>query len=204
MPGTTTNFGWPKPLSTDLIAQGADTIGQALDRADAQFFVPVDTYTADTVWSSWPLGISIMRNAVASAGNWPTAGGTSGTVITMRTNVAAHQFYMTGSPISLFWRWYGSTPGPWQWIAGAPVPTASAAGNVVPTLTANQVTAVVVTFPANRFTSNPRTFTQLLSATPQNQAIGTAGLSTSSITLNVWSTVAASPTIHWYAVQGAT
>jgi hypothetical protein len=203
MPGTTTNFGWPKPLSTDLIAQGADTIGQALDKADAQFMIPVDRYTADEPWTSYPIGISIMAVNTVAANNWPGTSAT-GSVITFKQASRAHQAFMTASPVSYFWRWYGSTPGPWQTLVGASIPTAFATGGISgATVTPNVVTAIPITFPANRFATPPRFSVTLNVTNPSGWFIAFNPISATGTTVNVFHATATSISFHWQAILGA-
>jgi hypothetical protein len=202
MPGSTTNFGWPKPLATDLIAQGADTIGTALDRIDGQLMVPADTYTADAAFTSWPLGISIMLVA-GTTGNWPA--NLPGQVITYRQSGRGNQFYMTTAPTSLYWRWYGATPGPWIQIAGGTVPTAFATGGVAnATVTPNVLNQIPVTFPANRFATTPRLSLTLNVTNPQNWFMGFSPISTTGFTVTCFHPTATAVSFHWIAALGAT
>lgn len=213
MPGTTANLGWPKPLSGDPIAQGADTLGQALDKIDAQFYLPPDKFNGNEPMTSYPIGVSIMRVSQGdiTVTGWPSSSSAASAVVTLRAVSYAWQLFMCGA--QLWYRYLGSTAGGtptiWSALSGAGVPIAMVGGILTAPFAgaaANTLVSVAVTYPAGRFASVPRNYLQLVSATPQQYFVSASGASTSGFTFYGYTNAAVTtgPNVNWWAVSGGT
>ena len=111
MPGSTTRFGWPFPLPTDLIANGASTIGQMAQAIENQITLADNAFAAGDLIGGYPLGWSMMTvTAPASAGGWPTPNTGAAIVLTFRGSGVGFQFYLSSAslPYGYQMRWIGS------------------------------------------------------------------------------------------------
>lgn len=208
MPGATTNYGWPKPINSDPIAQGADTIGQALDKIDGQTMVPAGTFVSTTPYGSWPLGVSIMNvpdTASADAGGWPNPVAAGGIVTHIRQAGRGFQLYYT-STYAYYRVANSSGGGAWVAIVGATIPTAFATGGVAnAAITPGTVTTIPITFPTGRFTSPPRVYLTLASLNPQNYApVSASAVTATGFNILAYSATASAISVNWQAVLGAT
>lgn len=78
----------------------------------------------------------------------------------------------------------------------------AAAGRAAATVsTANTVATFAVTLPVGRFTALPRFSLTPISSNPQNVSVGLTDLSSSSFTLNVHASAAATINVDWLAIQ---
>lgn len=207
MPGSTPVFGWPFPLPTDPIAQGAGVIGNQVQAAEAQVVLPPDSRNASNGVENYPLGISLMSitTANAAAGGWPIA--SSAILLTARRpdGIAALQFWIqnvTGSPQIRFRIINNTGMSGWDTVAGRPVPDAMASNQITltPPSGGGTVTGAVV-FPSGRFTAAPRLALAVMSTLPQNVSASATVPTNSGFTMYLYRPSNVGTSIHWLAVQ---
>ena len=166
-----------------------------------------NAFTADSPSTSWPLGFSHMPVSDPTGTNFPG----TGSVLTSRnsTGSVSYQIFQATSGPYLYYRWYGTNPGPWLTIIGPEKFSQVAGGSIAvgQSAAAGATTQVTVTLPANRFTSSPRLYAQAASRVPGVVTTGVADSSTTSFSLYLYSQAAigaAGVTVYWQANVGAT
>lgn len=203
MPGSSASFGWPFPLPTDRLADGAAVIGSFVQALDGMI-IPGSSKPASDLQPTYPLGFSTM----AVSAPWAPTGGWMGMgqVITFRRgggDWALQLFVLNSITAPRLYMRHGSNGAwsGWHTVAGNPLPDAMAANNVVITPAANSTASAAVVFPSNRFTDNPRITATPLTTTPNSAATGVNNVTANGFTMYLYRTTATSTTIHWTAVQ---
>lgn len=196
MPGSTPAFGWPYPLDSDPIAQGADAIGQFALGVDTSLFLTQNSRTESSTADQYPQGTSVMLITTGQSASWPDATalmGEGATVVTFRTGTRAMQFIFGGTSggTQLYQRSLGWALSTWRPVVAPGLLLASAWGFVSssPIAAANTTYALPITYPAGRFSAAPRVQITSNAANPLNYAVSTGAHTATGFQANIASTL---------------
>lgn len=193
-------LGFPFPVSSDLIADGAVNIEQAVEAVEDVMVVPSNSLAVGASWDSYPIGMSMMQ--VTNSSDWPS----SGVVLSIRRQGGdqTHQ-YWSGTSVSnpyVAFR-YGSVGGWSKWIllGGIGSIQEGAVGTAEVAVKANTTKTVKVTYPSGRFSAPPRVWTQYVGTHPEATFTSPSDLSTTYFNLNCYRTSDFTIFVQWIAAK---
>lgn len=193
-------LGYPFPVSSDLIADGAVNIEQAMEAVEDVEVVPSNSLAVAASWDSYPIGISMMQ--VTNSSDWPS----SGVVLSIRRQGGdqTHQYWSGTSVANPYVAFrYGSSGGWSRWIilGGIGSIQEGAVGTAEVAVKANTQKTVKVTYPSGRFSAPPRVWTQYIGTHPEATFTSPSDLSQTYFNLNCYRTSDFTIFVQWMAIK---